>query len=264
MSGWRKSVSIILHRDGELKSTTYRVPLWLLRGAVAGVIGLAVVLVAGVAFYGPIVRQAARVPGLTREVDRLTTDNAKIRTLAAALDSVEANYARLRTMVGADIAPDPVVLGSPLPIAPALVIRPAGLRPHYENVASMPRHWPLDDRGYVTRGQVAGDSAEDVHPGLDVAVSVGALVRAAGGGTVLQTGIHPEYGLFVLIQHPSGYQSMYGHLSRVVTAQGRSVKAGEVIGRSGNSGRSSAPHLHFEVRVNGVSVDPLTMITEDR
>jgi murein DD-endopeptidase MepM/ murein hydrolase activator NlpD len=55
---------------------------------------------------------------------------------------------------------------------------------------------------------------------------------------------------------------MYGHLSRIVVEPGRSVGTGEVLGRSGNTGRSSAPHLHFEVRRNGVSIDPLTLVRE--
>jgi murein DD-endopeptidase MepM/ murein hydrolase activator NlpD len=90
------------------------------------------------------------------------------------------------------------------------------------------------------------------------------MVRAAGGGTVLQAGEHEAYGRFVLIEHPEGYQSMYGHLSRILAIQGTRVRAGEVIGRSGDTGRSSAPHLHFEIRHNGVSIDPGMMVKEAR
>ena len=116
---------------------------------------------------------------------------------------------------------------------------------------------------YITRGQNA-DSTDEAHPGVDIAVPIGTLVRATAGGTVLQTGNEREYGYFALIQHPNGYQSMYGHLSRVVAVQGTRIRAGEVVGRSGNTGRSSAPHLHFEIRHNGVSIDPLTLIRENR
>jgi murein DD-endopeptidase MepM/ murein hydrolase activator NlpD len=90
------------------------------------------------------------------------------------------------------------------------------------------------------------------------------VVRAAGGGVVLQTGAHEEYGNFVLLEHPDGYQSMYGHLSRILAVQGMRARAGEVIALSGNSGRSSAPHLHFEIRLNGLSIDPGTMVKEER
>ena len=263
MIGRRRGVTVTVLRDDELASASYRFPVWLLRLGVLAAIVIGVLLVLGVAFFGPIAGQAGRVPGLERELDRLTIDNERIRELAAALDRVEANYAKLRRMVGADVAPDPVQLASALPVAPGIVVLATGERPRYETSPSEPRHWPLDERGYVTRGQNA-DSTDEAHPGIDVAVPVGTLVRATAGGTVLQTGNDKEYGYFGLIQHPNGYQSMYGHLSRVVAVQGARVRAGEVIGRSGNTGRSSAPHLHFEIRHNGVSIDPLTLIRESR
>ncbi len=257
-----RALSVIVQRDGALQSRTYRIPAWVLRTAGVVAVTLTVAMVLGVAFYGPIVRQAARVPSLTREVDRLRTDNRQIRQLAAELDSVETNYERLRNMVGADIVPDRVLLGSSLPVAPPLFAATPGTGPLYETGPSVPRHWPLDERGFVTRGQAGAESADEEHPGIDIAVPGGSLVRAAGGGLVLQTGAHEEYGNFILLEHPDGYQSMYGHLSRILAVQGTQVGAGEVIGRSGNTGRSSAPHLHFEIRLNGVSVDPGTMVKE--
>ena len=264
MIRWGRSVSIIVQRDSDLKASSYRFPEWLLRAGVVGALVITVLLVSAVAFYGPIARQAARVPGLERDIERLSVDRSRIRELALALDSVEAGYSRLLAMVGADVVPDPVQVGSPLPVAPAVVVVPAGMRRRFEGGPSVPRHWPLDDRGFVTRGQVPASSPEEPHPGLDVAVAVGVLVRAAGGGTVLQTGEGAEYGRFVLLQHPNGYQTLYGHLSRVTTREGERIGSGEVLGRSGNTGRSSAPHLHFEIRQNGVSIDPLTMVKEGR
>jgi murein DD-endopeptidase MepM/ murein hydrolase activator NlpD len=227
-------------------------------------VALTILLVLGITLYGPVVRQALRVPSLEREVERLTTDNQRIRDLAAALDSVEANYERLRRMVGADIVPDRMALSTQLPIAPPIYASNPAAPAIYETEPSHPTHWPLEERGYVTQGQALADSTADDHPGIDIAVPVGSMVRAAGGGTILQTGEHEAYGRFVLIEHPDGYQSMYGHLSRVLAVQGMPVRAGEVIGRSGDTGRSSAPHLHFEIRHNGVSIDPGTMLKEAR
>ena len=128
----------------------------------------------------------------------------------------------------------------------------------------MPREWPLFESGYVTRGQVQVGAAgrEEPHPGLDIAVPVGTQVRASGGATVNQVGEDPEYGLYVLLDHPEGYQTMYGHLSRIIVTDRQSVEAGEVIGLSGNSGRSTAPHLHFEIRQGGTSLDPRTMVKQ--
>jgi murein DD-endopeptidase MepM/ murein hydrolase activator NlpD len=64
------------------------------------------------------------------------------------------------------------------------------------------------------------------------------------------------------LRHPAGYETMYGHASRLVAAEGDNVEAGQVIGLSGNSGRSTAPHLHFEIRRDGKSIDPLALVKE--
>jgi len=258
----RRSLTIIVHRDGGLSSRTFHVPLWRLRlAAILGIAAGAAAILAA-AFYLPVLRAAARVPGLEREVARLETDNARIRQLVSALDSAEQRYAKIRQMLGADIVPDPVALSALLPLAPAVRARIPDAPARYETGPGIPRHWPLDDPGYVTRGQIGTGTVDEAHPGIDVAVPIGSMVRASAGGTVLQTGSDPEYGTFVLLQHPEGYQSMYGHLDRTTVRVGQSVDAGEVIGLSGNSGRSSAPHLHFEVRLDGRSLDPTTLVKE--
>jgi murein DD-endopeptidase MepM/ murein hydrolase activator NlpD len=262
MTRGRRSVTIVLQRDGATRSHTWRLPLWLLRlgGFVGGALLTAIILLA--ALYLPVVRAAARVPGLERTVARLESDNAKVRQLSAALDSVEARYAQVRKMIGADIVRDPLSFSSNLPMAPVLEARLAEAPRGPTAGPSTPRLWPLDEPGYVTRGQVTTGSTEEAHPGIDIAVPIGSMVRAAGGATVNQVGEDPEYGYFVLLDHPDQYQTMYGHLSRILVSTGASVAPGEVIGLSGNSGRSTAPHLHFEVRQGGVSLDPQAMIKE--
>lgn len=259
----RRQVSIIVQRDGDLHGRTWRLPLWGLRATGAIALLLVVAFILGAAFFAPIARQAARVPSLSRDIERLETDNRRVRELAAALDSVEASYSKLRRMVGADIVPDPMALSSHLTVAPAIYAAAPGSAAA-DSGASIPRRWPLDERGFITRGQAGAGSPEEEHPGIDIAVPVGSVVRASGGGVVLQTGAQAEYGNFVLLEHPEGYQSMYGHLSRILAIQGSRVAPGEVIALSGNTGRSSAPHLHFEIRLNGVSIDPGTLVKEER
>jgi murein DD-endopeptidase MepM/ murein hydrolase activator NlpD len=214
--------------------------------------------------YFPIVRAATRVPGLERQVSRLEAENAMVRRLSIALDSAELRYEQLRGMIGADIVRDPLAIAATLPLAPALRAR-VGSEPRPPGPGpTVPREWPLSERGYVTRGQVqvGSGSREEVHPGLDIAVPIGTMVRASGGATVNQIGDDPEYGFYVLLDHPEEYQTMYGHLSRIIVTDGQSVEAGQVIGLSGNSGRSTAPHLHFEIRQRGTSLDPRTMVKQ--
>jgi murein DD-endopeptidase MepM/ murein hydrolase activator NlpD len=214
--------------------------------------------------YGPLVRAAARVPGRERELARLQTENARVRELSAALDSAESRYSQVRQMMGGEIVRDPVVSASGLPIAPAIRARLASTTADLVGGATLPRGWPLDETGYITRGQVKAGGRDEAHPGIDIAVSVGSLVRASGGATVAQAGEDPEYGFFVLLEHPEDYQTMYGHLSRILVTPSSTVAAGQVIGLSGNTGRSTAPHLHFEIRQHSASLDPLTMVKEGR
>lgn len=262
MSGATRQVTIIVQPDGALEGRTFRLPLWLLRtGALAGTALAGFILFAAVA-YAPLVRAAARVPFLERRVQRLEADNARIRELAAALDSLEARYEQVRAMVGADVVPDLAQATSLLPVAP--VIRAVAVEARrYPTGPTTPRFWPLDDTSYLTRGLADTTGAEGEHQGLDIAVATGSAVRAAGGGTVVDAGEDPVFGRFVLVNHPEDYQTLYGHLSRIVTAKGRSVDPGEVIGLAGNTGRSSAPHLHFEVRQRGAVIDPLPLVRKE-
>jgi murein DD-endopeptidase MepM/ murein hydrolase activator NlpD len=223
----------------------------------------AVLLVIVTALYGPLVRAAARVPGMERELGRLRAENTRVRELSAAVDSAESRYAQVRQMMGGGIVRDPVSKSSQLPVAPPIRARLAAMVTAEPGI-SLPRHWPLDESGYITRGQVKAGGRDEAHPGIDIAVAIGSLVRASGGATVGQVGEDPEYGLYVLLDHPEDYQSMYGHLSRILVTSEATVESGQVIGLTGNSGRSTAPHLHFEIRQRGLSLDPLTMVKEGR
>lgn len=257
-----RSVTVIVQRDGTTKTQTYRIRLRTLRLG-AWLLGTVVLLLAVLAvLYGPAYRAAARVPGMERELARLQAENAKVRQLSAALDSAESRYSQVRQMMGGEIVRDPLTITSSLPVAPPIRARLASASPQSGVGLSVPRRWPLDEPGYVTRGQVKSGGRDEAHPGLDVAVPVGSLVRASGGGVVLETGEDPEYGFFVLLEHLGDYQTMYGHLSRIVATSGSTVPLGQVIGLTGNSGRSTAPHLHFEIRQRGLSLDPQTMVKE--
>lgn len=95
-----------------------------------------------------------------------------------------------------------------------------------------------------------------VHQGLDMAAVAGTPILAAESGKVTFSGWQEDYGNFVVIDHGAGYVTRYAHSSRRLVENGQMVKKGQVIALVGNTGRSTGPHLHFEVADNGIRLDP--------
>lgn len=214
-------------------------------------VGLAVWLVS-VAAGLHLSSRAARVPMLEREVARLRAENVRVAELAEALRRLEGQYEQVRGMLGAD-------RGS---TAGGIWLPPSGqgsVRAE-TGAAMLPTAWPLTTQAYVTREHLANVPGE--HPGIDIAVAEGSYVRAAGGGVVTQAGEDEIYGNFVRIRHAEGYETVYGHASQLFVTPSDTVTRHEVIALSGNTGRSTAPHLHFEVWKDGEPIDPRTQVAQ--
>jgi murein DD-endopeptidase MepM/ murein hydrolase activator NlpD len=95
------------------------------------------------------------------------------------------------------------------------------------------------------------------HTGVDLAAKEGTSIAAAAAGRVLQTGEGEYIGKFIIVSHQDSYTTIYGHCSQILTSTGKTVKKGQVIAKSGHTGRTTGPHLHFEIRRNGIPQDPL-------
>src|SRR5262249_24969218 len=134
-----------------VESTTFRLPLWALRAAMITGISLGSVALISVILYGAIVRAAARVPFLTREISRLNAENEQVRALAGRLVEMEARYAQVRTMLGADIRPAVAAGDDSLPVSHPVFASIPDRQP-VQPGPSAPRRWPLDEHGVVTRG----------------------------------------------------------------------------------------------------------------
>ena len=98
------------------------------------------------------------------------------------------------------------------------------------------------------------------HNGIDIAAPVGTAVCAAASGRVCETGYDNILGNYIIIEHMTGFYSIYGHLSQTLVLLKSDIKTGNVIGKVGNTGYSTGPHLHFEIRKKGKSQDPLKYI----
>jgi murein DD-endopeptidase MepM/ murein hydrolase activator NlpD len=124
-----------------------------------------------------------------------------------------------------------------------------------DSLRHIPKGQPIDgwiSRGFSKDAYVFGGE----HTGVDFAAKEGTEVKVTADGIVSFTGWDDIYGNLVIVDHKNGYVSYYGHNSRILVNSGSSVKRGQVIALSGNSGRSSAPHLHYEIRKNDIPVDP--------
>ena len=140
----------------------------------------------------------------------------------------------------------------------------ADLEKQLRLLAAAPHLWPTEVRrlsskfGYRTlRGKL------EFHKGADIPIWYGTKVHATKDGVVRKAGWQTGYGWTVEIEHEMGFVTIYGHNSQLLVSQGAEVKAGDVISLSGNSGRSTGPHLHYEIRLNDTSVDPLKYLDAD-
>jgi murein DD-endopeptidase MepM/ murein hydrolase activator NlpD len=120
--------------------------------------------------------------------------------------------------------------------------------------------WPLKGRRYISspyawrRSPFTG--ARSFHNGLDIPAPEGTSIYAAFDGSVTSVGYNETYGNYIILSHRSGYQTLYGHLSRVLVEKGQYVWTTTVIGRVGNTGQSTGPHLHFTVYKNYKTINP--------
>jgi murein DD-endopeptidase MepM/ murein hydrolase activator NlpD len=132
-------------------------------------------------------------------------------------------------------------------------------------LASVPSVWPT--RGWVTSdfgSRVDPYTSERVmHAGIDIAGVHGKEIIAPSDGTVVFAGLEGGYGNVVVIDHGYGIKSRYGHLASIKVKPGERVKRGDLIANMGNTGRSTGPHLHYEVRVNGIAQNPRKFILDD-
>ncbi len=129
---------------------------------------------------------------------------------------------------------------------------------------STPSVWPV--RGWVTSdfgSRLDPYTSEHVmHAGLDISSPHGTAVISPSEGTVVFAGLEGGYGNVVVLDHGYGVKTRYGHLATINAKPGEKVKRGQVIAHVGNTGRSTGPHLHYEVRVNGIAQNPRKFILE--
>lgn len=132
---------------------------------------------------------------------------------------------------------------------------------------SIPSRMPLDDSrmssGYGMRTHPVLGGRRN-HQGIDLSAPTGTPVYATADGIVSRANWFSSYGLFISVEHGGEMQTRFAHLSRLAVGEGQRVRKGELIGYVGSTGRSTGPHLHYEVRIGGVAVNPVPYMAESQ
>ena len=244
--------TIMVVPDGGEVSHTYRLShAWFRTLSILALVS--VIAVPGmIAALWYIAARASQITELEDRVQMMADEQARLEEVAANLALAEAQYQQIRAL----LIPNPSSGdGGIWRSSSADSSRMAGLP---GTTATLPLFWPLTERGVVTQGLL--DGVEGAHPGLDIAIQRDSYIRAAGGGVATEVGANEVYGRYVVIDHGEGYESVYAHASVHLVEQGQRVREREVIALSGSSGQSTAPHLHFEILLNGDPIDPLSMV----
>ena len=186
---------------------------------------------------------------------RLTTAvrSALLHTGHAAALSLTALMAMAMAPSADPAAVDPVAM----PAAPPVVAVAVSAGPMMREVAFGRPIKGFDVNSNYGMRRLPGEARARRHEGVDFAAPQGTSVFAVAEGTVLRTGRQPTgWGNFVELRHPNGMTTLYAHLSRIDVRSGDTLMAGERLGLVGSTGRSTGPHLHFEVKRDGRHVDP--------
>lgn len=284
--------TVILVPNARAKFRKYQIPLNVAR--VAGRVGA----VAGIVLVGALIHYAA----LLFEVSKLRKVEAESRDLLAKTRQIEQDAAALRAqmaqlggmvnklgvMAGVDAPPPDATVGGTGggTVADRAANRVASLEEMSSRLsqlteksrqltgifekqrsllATTPSVWPV--RGYLSAGfgnrKDPFTGLPDFHPGLDISAPLGTKILAPADGTVIFVGVKGGYGNAVTVDHGRGIVTHYGHMDAFNVRVGQAVRRGSVLGFVGSTGRSTAPHLHYEVWLNGSNQNPLTYILDE-
>lgn len=240
--------------------------------------GVVALCAAAYGFYG-LTQQAIHLR-TERENERLRAENERQRkqlnNLNQRIEAVEDNARRLVELSGATSenketvegrgTGGPEILLASLPGIVSVEYKTDYLERElksYEELlkrrTTVPSIWPVTGEltdGFGGRRNPFGGSGSEFHTGQDISTLWGTPVVAAAQGTVIFAGWQNGYGQIVIIDHGNGLTTRYGHLSGIDVEVGRQIGRGEQLGRVGSTGRSTGPHLHYEVRLNDEPVNP--------
>ncbi|NIM97778.1 MAG: peptidoglycan DD-metalloendopeptidase family protein [candidate division Zixibacteria bacterium] len=273
----KRYVNFLIVPEGSPKSLKFKLSFLTTR-AIASVAGLLVVFVLVLSIlHGKLLYEVILGKSLKQENERLKRYSAKVMELEKELREYQSFVQRVAQLAGAEYSgqttaglasytqamesEDALVADNLLKGQEASLYALDSIMEASDSLRHIPAGVPVE--GWITQGfsmSIPGFGRE--HPGVDFAAKIGTEVRATADGKVAFAGWDDTYGFLVAIDHGSGYMTYYGHNSTNLVNVGDAVIRGQAIALSGNTGRSSAPHLHYEIRENDVPVNPENFQTQ--
>lgn len=251
----RQSVQIFKSKMGTLESVMERVKTFSTRLKV----------ITGAEDRGGVAALMKNIPDAGTNVGSAKTVPTEVAAIEAELDPRDPEHAVLQNQY------NELDLKITSLTAESLTLE-QGLQDQYEHLvdqkaflAALPTRKPAIGyftSGFGTRHAPFGGKVK-MHEGLDIANHPGTPIRATADGVVTFATTKAGYGQTVILDHGYGLQTWYAHTRKVLVKKGQKMRRGETIALLGNSGRSTGPHCHYEVRVNGIPVDPLSYILEN-
>ena len=248
MFGWSRRVSVIVAPHGSPKS-------WSRDVSVPTLIGIGAALAATLLVLLVLLVQVAELTARSREALRLREENRALEGRTRRVSELEAELARLQEFETR------IRRWAGIGFTNSLA-RSEGERGRHRweqdeaLLAEIPSRPPVE--GWVSRGFESGPEG---HPGIDFVGETGTPVLAAALGVVRFAGWDDTFGNLVVLDHGNGFVSMYGHNETLLVGPGELIPRGQAVARLGNTGRSSAPHVHFEVRLDDEPLDPAFLLS---
>jgi murein DD-endopeptidase MepM/ murein hydrolase activator NlpD len=250
------------------KSFSIRVHRWILKTLLLFLILFLTGLLMLLFKSGEIAAKLQMLHLVTVENERLTTENKQLKELKNKIDTITVLSSYLENLVMPSKLLEKFKIKAVVsPIGDSLVDNSNRFPKNaYVDITSQPTNF--NDRlsaipnippvnGWITRSfSMLPDSTTDKHEALDFAASAGSPIKATAPGIVEEISNDKYLGLIVTINHDFGFITKYGHCSQVLVAKNERVSRGQTIALVGNTGRSTAPHLHYEVLKDGKNVDP--------
>lgn len=267
----RRYINFLIVPEGSPRSLKFRLSFLTAR-VVVGLVGLLLVFVLVLsALHGRLLYEVVIGKSLKQENERLRRYSVKVTKLERDLKEYQGFVQRVAQLAGVRYPGQ--TTSSIASYSPEMdtedqaedSLSPHGQRPssfasdsaliESDPLRLIPTGLPI--RGWVTQGFATNiPGFEGEHPGIDFAAKTGTQVKATADGKVTFAGWDEVYGFLVAVDHGNGYVTYYGHNSGNLVSVGDTAIRGQVIALSGNTGRSSAPHLHYEIRKDDIPINP--------